>query len=129
MKKGQGAIPGLLFLCLNHFMPKSLAILFLLPCFVVGMPVAFAMLRFALVIPNALFQLKDNPGISDFFLAIVEFSFNKMATFYAHFQRITIHLLTFQRIAPIGNTQFVEFVNEKGKGGQPSPFGLSFKRS
>lgn len=46
-----------------YLMPKSFATLFLRPCFVVGTPVAFAILRFAFVMPNALFQLKDRPGI------------------------------------------------------------------
>jgi hypothetical protein len=33
------------------------------PAFVVGIPVAFAILRFALVIPSARFQLNESPGI------------------------------------------------------------------
>jgi hypothetical protein len=33
------------------------------PCFVVGIPVAFAILRFALVIPNARFQLNPPKAI------------------------------------------------------------------
>lgn len=41
----------------------------IVPRFVVGIPVAFAIFRFADVMPNALFQLKDKPGIN-FFLAI-----------------------------------------------------------
>ena len=40
-----------------------LNILFRRPVLVVGIPVAFAILRFADVMPNARFQLKDNPGI------------------------------------------------------------------
>ena len=53
----------------NYLIPKSLANLFLRPCFVVGIPVAFAIFRFADVTPKARFQLKDRPGIS-FLLAM-----------------------------------------------------------
>jgi hypothetical protein len=55
-----------------YLMPSIFPSLFRLPCFVVGIPVALAILRFAEVIPNARFQLKDRPGIfrEDFFFAI-----------------------------------------------------------
>ncbi len=36
------------------------------PCRVVGMPVALAIFRLAFVMPKALFQLKESPGISFF---------------------------------------------------------------
>lgn len=49
---------------------NSLANLFLLPDLVVGMPVAFDIFRLAFVIPNARFQLKDNPGILNLLFAI-----------------------------------------------------------
>ena len=43
--------------------------------FVVGIPVAFAILRFALVIPSARFQLKESPGIlKEDFLAISNYA-------------------------------------------------------
>lgn len=53
-------------------MPKIFPILFRLPDLVVGIPVAFAILRFAAVMPVARFQLKDRPGIFKllFFFAI-----------------------------------------------------------
>lgn len=50
-----------------YLMPNSLPNLFLLPCLVVGMPVALATFCFADVIPNARFQLNERPGINDFF--------------------------------------------------------------
>lgn len=53
-----------------HLMPSSLPSLFLRPCFVVGTPVAFATFLFADVIPRARFQLKDRPGMPDFFFAM-----------------------------------------------------------
>ena len=57
---------------LFYLIPSILPILFLLPCFVVGIPVAFAILRFTEVTPNALVQLNDRPGIA-FLRAIVIF--------------------------------------------------------
>lgn len=48
-------------------MPSILPTLFLRPLRVVGIPVAFAILRFAVVMPSARFQLKLKPGIIDFF--------------------------------------------------------------
>jgi len=51
-------------------MPSIFPNLLRRPLFVVGMPVAFAIFLLALVTPNARFQLKDNPGIPDFFFAI-----------------------------------------------------------
>ena len=50
-----------------HFIPNILPILFLLPLFVVGIPVAFAIFLFAEVNPVARFQLNDKPGIIGFF--------------------------------------------------------------
>ena len=55
---------------LVYFMPSSLPSLFLRPCLVVGIPVAFATFLFAEVIPKARFQLKDRPGMPAFFFAI-----------------------------------------------------------
>lgn len=54
----------------DYFIPNSFANLFLRPAFDVGMPLAFAIFRFAVVMPSARFQLKDRPGIlnDDFFL-------------------------------------------------------------
>lgn len=57
---------------LNYLIPSILPSLFLRPDFVVGMPVAFATFRLALVTPKARFQLKDKPGIlKELFLAIL----------------------------------------------------------
>jgi hypothetical protein len=50
-----------------YFIPNSFPNLFLLPCLVVGIPVALAILRFASVMPKARFQLNERPGINDFF--------------------------------------------------------------
>lgn len=55
---------------LLYLIPNNLPTFALLPLLVVGMPVAFAIFLFAFVIPKARFQLKDNPGIPDFFFAI-----------------------------------------------------------
>lgn len=63
-------IPGFFHLAFLYFMPSILPSLFLLPLFVVGMPVILAIFRFAFVIPKARFRLKDRPGIADFLLAI-----------------------------------------------------------
>ena len=53
-------------------MPINLPNLFLLPDFDVGIPVVFAIHLFNLVMPSALFQLKDRPGILNFdFLAMI----------------------------------------------------------
>lgn len=55
----------------SYFMPNIRPSLFRLPDLVVGTPVNFAILRFALVTPKARFQLKDRPGIlNDLRLAI-----------------------------------------------------------
>jgi hypothetical protein len=51
---------------MNYFIPRSRPSLFLLPLLVVGMPVALAIFCLALETPNALFKLKDSPGIVDF---------------------------------------------------------------
>ena len=55
----------------NYLIPKIRPALERRPCFVVGMPVDFAIFCFALVIPRARFKLKDNPGIPVFFFDIV----------------------------------------------------------
>ena len=66
----RGRLHGLpLLFCALYLIPSIFPSLFRLPRFVVGIPVAFAIFRFADVMPNALFQLKDKPGIN-FFLAI-----------------------------------------------------------
>lgn len=72
MAKGKVFKPSPAFFMLFYLIPSILPILFLLPCFVVGIPVAFAILRFTEVTPNALFQLNDRPGIA-FLRAIVIF--------------------------------------------------------
>ncbi len=65
---------GQICFCPFYFIPNNLPSFALLPLLVVGMPVAFATFLFALVTPNARFQLKDKPGIP-FFFAIFPFSF------------------------------------------------------
>lgn len=50
-----------------YLIPNNFPTLLRLPLFVVGIPVAFAILRFAFVIPKARFQLNDRPGMPDFF--------------------------------------------------------------
>lgn len=55
----------------GYLIPSILPILFLRPDFVVGIPVAFAIFRFAFVIPKARFHENDKPGIlKELFLAI-----------------------------------------------------------
>ena len=54
----------------SYLIPNIFATLFLLPCFVVGMPVAFAFFLFALVTPNARFQLKLKSEIPLFFAIV-----------------------------------------------------------
>lgn len=56
-------------------MPNILPTLFRRPDLVVGMPVALAIFLFAEVMPSALFQLNESPGILNFFFAIVFISF------------------------------------------------------
>lgn len=56
-------------------MPKILPSFFCLPLLVVGIHVAFAMLRLAEVTPRARFQLKDKPGIELFFFDIIQSPF------------------------------------------------------
>ena len=51
----------------SYLMPNNLPSLCLLPDLLVGMPVALEILRFTLVTPKAFFQLKERPGIDDFF--------------------------------------------------------------
>lgn len=57
-----------------YLIPNSFPTLERLPLLVVGMPVAFAIFLFAFVIPRALLGLKDNPGMSDFFLFAITIS-------------------------------------------------------
>ena len=58
-----------------HLIPNSLPTFLCRPAFVVGIPVAFTILRFALVIPRARFQLKESPGIlKEDFLAISNYA-------------------------------------------------------
>lgn len=71
LSQAEGSGGGLAALLLPYFMPRNLPSLFLRPVRLVGMPVAFAIFRFALVMPRARFQLKERPGISFFFLAII----------------------------------------------------------
>ena len=54
-----------------YLIPNNFPILFRRPLFVVGIPVIFAIFLFAFVTPNARFQLKDKPGIADFFFAML----------------------------------------------------------
>ena len=55
----------------TYLIPKIFPTLLRRPAFVVGIPVALAILRFAFVMPKARFQLKDRPGIlKELFLAI-----------------------------------------------------------
>ena len=56
-----------------HLTPNNAPSFRCLPCFVVGMPVAFAILPFAEEIPVARFKLNDSPGIPLFFFAIFLF--------------------------------------------------------
>ena len=67
-QKREGKSPSL-FSC--YLIPKILPSFERLPLLVVGIPVALAIFRFAEVIPVAFFQLKDNPGMPLFFLAII----------------------------------------------------------
>jgi len=46
-----------------HFIPSMRPIFLCRPERVVGMPVIFAICRFAFVTPKARFQLKDSPGM------------------------------------------------------------------
>lgn len=68
MKKNAPASIGLLTAGAerNYFMPNILPTLACRPALVVGTPVAFAILRFVLVIPSALLTLKS-------FFAIIKF--------------------------------------------------------
>jgi len=52
---------------LFYLIPNNLPSFDRLPLFVVGIPVAFAIFRFAFVTPNARFQLNERPGIPFFF--------------------------------------------------------------
>lgn len=47
----------------HYLIPNMRPILFLLPVFVVGIPVNLAIFLFAAVMPNAFFQLNESPGI------------------------------------------------------------------
>ena len=61
-----------------YFIPKNLPTLRCRPDFVVGMPVAFAILRLTAVTPTARFAENDSPGMPVFvplFLAIIQSSF------------------------------------------------------
>lgn len=56
----------------GYLIPSILPILFLRPDFVVGIPVAFAIFRFAFVIPKARFHENDKPGIlKELFFAMI----------------------------------------------------------
>ena len=54
----------------GYLIPNILPTLFRRPDLVVGMPVALAIFLFAEVMPSALFQLNESPGILNFFFAI-----------------------------------------------------------
>ena len=62
------------FIFFPHFIRNSLPSFARRPLRVVGIPVAREIFRFAFVTPRARFQLKDRPGISFFFRAIVQAS-------------------------------------------------------
>ena len=51
------------------------------PCLVVGIPVAFAILRLAADMPVALFQLNDSPGMPVFDLRLVIWHLHLFACF------------------------------------------------
>jgi len=59
-----------------YLIPNILPIFACRPCFDVGIPVAFAIFRFAAVTPVARFSENDNPGIPVllFFLGMIQSS-------------------------------------------------------
>jgi hypothetical protein len=66
---------------------------------VVGIPVTLENFRFALVIPSARFQLKDNPGIFSFDIVT---SFTKRCPVYRTVE-IYAHIFVQMRIETLGH--------------------------
>ena len=87
-----------------HLIPSFLATLFRLPCFVVGIPVAFAIFRLAFVTPTALFQLNVNPGIFIFTPFVYPSGCSFVRTHLSHGSRpmpIAVSIGTGQNVPPL----------------------------
>lgn len=76
---GAGAGRAVIYYLIPNIFPN----LRCLPALVIGIPEAFAILRFTFVMPSARFQLKDSPGIlKDFFAIIYSPPFQFLLSFY-----------------------------------------------
>lgn len=104
-----------------YLMPNSLPNLFLLPCLVVGIPVALATFCFADVIPNARFQLNERPGINDFF-AIAKHHLLKDAFILEPNMIKNNLLIKNQRNELIGNAHFGCSVKQRREDQMAFPF-------